>query len=129
MRLYCHSYRPTLQGRPKPGLQRRLLTAACYRYTKKTTVSAVYFVFYCVGNIIGPQTFQAKDAPLYRPAEIAIIVVLAVCLLDMVAMYAILRRRNQQKRLQREQATYEKQAGSEFWDLTDMENPEFEYSL
>jgi hypothetical protein len=28
---------------------------------------------FCVGNIIGPQTFQAKDAPQYIPAKIIIL--------------------------------------------------------
>jgi len=28
---------------------------------------------FCVGNIIGPQTFQAKDAPQYIPAKITVL--------------------------------------------------------
>ncbi len=36
-------------------------------WTKKTTVAALYLIAYCVGNIIGPQVFRAKDAPNYRP--------------------------------------------------------------
>jgi hypothetical protein len=28
---------------------------------------------FCVGSIIGPQTFQARDAPQYIPAKIALI--------------------------------------------------------
>lgn len=43
-------------------------------YTKKTTVAALYLIGYCVGNIIGPQTFRPKDEPRYVPAEITIIV-------------------------------------------------------
>ncbi|KAI1840613.1 hypothetical protein JX266_013165 [Neoarthrinium moseri] len=43
-------------------------------WTKKTTVAAMYLIGYCVGNIIGPQVFQDKDKPRYRPAEITIIV-------------------------------------------------------
>ncbi|KAL9581909.1 MAG: hypothetical protein Q9203_005710 [Teloschistes exilis] len=37
-------------------------------YTKKTTVAAIFLIAYCVGNIIGPQTFRPKDAPRYVPA-------------------------------------------------------------
>ncbi|KAJ3495451.1 hypothetical protein NLG97_g3391 [Lecanicillium saksenae] len=37
-------------------------------YTKKTTVLAMLFISYCVGNIIGPQTFIAKEAPRYQSA-------------------------------------------------------------
>lgn len=34
----------------------------------------MYLIAYCVGNIIGPQTFRPKDAPRYVPGEITIIV-------------------------------------------------------
>lgn len=36
-------------------------------YTKKTTVAALYLIGYCVGNIIGPQTFRPSDAPRCVP--------------------------------------------------------------
>jgi hypothetical protein len=35
-------------------------------YTKKTTVNAVFFLGYCVGNIAGPLTFFAQEAPAYQ---------------------------------------------------------------
>lgn len=28
-------------------------------------MNAIYFVSYCIGNIIGPQVFRASDAPKY----------------------------------------------------------------
>lgn len=40
-------------------------------YTKKQLTGAVVFTGYCVGNIIGPQTFissEARELPLYCPA-------------------------------------------------------------
>jgi len=40
-------------------------------YTKKQLTGAFVFVGYCVGNIIGPQTFIEKEAPLYTSAYIA----------------------------------------------------------
>ena len=43
-------------------------------YTKKQVTAAVLFTGYCVGNIIGPQTFIAKEAPHYHSAYIAILV-------------------------------------------------------
>ena len=99
------------------------------RYTKKTTISALFFVGYCVGNIIGPQTFRAKDAPHYVPAEISIIVLLSVCILDILFIYLYLNLQNQMKEKKRKEADYVKKIGMEFWDLTDHENPEFVYSL
>jgi ACS family allantoate permease-like MFS transporter len=56
-------------------------------YTKKTTVAALFMIAYCVGNIIGPQTFRTKDAPRYVPGEIGILVCYGVCLLDLCFIY------------------------------------------
>ena len=40
-------------------------------YTKKQLTGAFLFVGYCVGNIIGPQSFRDSEAPLYHSAYIA----------------------------------------------------------
>ncbi|KAI0010216.1 MFS general substrate transporter [Xylariaceae sp. FL0662B] len=40
-------------------------------YTKKQLTGAFLFVGYCVGNIIGPQTFVDSEAPFYTSAYIA----------------------------------------------------------
>lgn len=105
-----------------------LISSNVAGYTKKTTVSALFFVGYCVGNIVGPQTFEPADAPDYRPAEIAIITSLAVCILDMMVMYAILRHRNH-SHLKREPPIFETTESPDFLDLTDREHPLFVYAL
>src|SRR5262249_9444859 len=66
-------------------------------YTKKTTVAALYLIGYCVGNIIGPQTFRPKDAPRYKPAEITIIVCWGLCLIDLYFIYWYCKRMNRKK--------------------------------
>lgn len=33
--------------------------------TKKSVTSAIFFVFYCIGCIVGPQLWQKQDAPRY----------------------------------------------------------------
>ena len=38
-----------------------------------TTASALVSAAFSIGSIIGPQTFQAKDAPQYIPAKIVIL--------------------------------------------------------
>jgi hypothetical protein len=43
-------------------------------YTKKQIAAAVLFTGYCVGNIIGPQTFIASEAPGYHSAYVAMLV-------------------------------------------------------
>ena len=99
------------------------------RYTKKTTVSAIFFVGYCVGNIVGPQTFRAKDAPRFVPAEITIVVLFAACTVDMLLLFSYLLWQNRLKEHKRAEVGYMKKEDMEFWDLTDRENSEFVYSL
>jgi MFS family permease len=35
-------------------------------FTKRSTVNAIFFVMYCVGNVIGPQLFFESEAPRYQ---------------------------------------------------------------
>lgn len=42
-----------------------LITSNVGGFTKKATVSAMLFVAYCTGNIIGPQLFLTREAPSY----------------------------------------------------------------
>ncbi|TVY36752.1 putative transporter [Lachnellula subtilissima] len=87
-------------------------------YTKKTTVLALFWIGYCVGNIIGPQTFQVKDAPRFASAEITILVLFAIGLVDMLLMYLYLRRQNKKKEQERLQSGCVENEGHEFLNLT-----------
>lgn len=98
-----------------------------YSYTKKTTVAAMFMIAYCVGNIIGPETFQAKDAPKYYPAEVGIVVLFALSMLDVLFIYWWCRRQNARKVAVRAATDYQKRENLEWLDLTDWENPEFVY--
>ncbi|KAI4195981.1 MAG: hypothetical protein LQ350_006865 [Teloschistes chrysophthalmus] len=98
-------------------------------YTKKTTVAAIFLIAYCVGNIIGPQTFRPKDAPRYVPAEITIICCWCACLCDVLFIYLYCKHQNSKKAAFRSQPEYTKLENQEWLDLTDRENPEFVYSL
>ena len=42
-------------------------------HTKRVIALALIAGSFSVGNIIGPQTFQAKDAPGYKPAKITVL--------------------------------------------------------
>ena len=88
-------------------------------YTKKTTVAAIYLISYCVGNIIGPQTFRPKDAPRYVPAEITIICCWGACLIDLVFIWWYCRHQNKKKATFRAQPHYRKLENQEWLDLTD----------
>lgn len=47
--------------------------ANCAGQTKRVLASALIAGSFSVGNIIGPQTFQARDAPQYIPAKITVL--------------------------------------------------------
>ena len=98
-------------------------------HTKKTTCAAMYLVAYCTGNIIGPQVFLSKDAPLYRPAEITILACWAAGFVDLLFLWWYLRWQNRKKDAARAQPGYTKVMNQEFLDMTDKENPEFMYTL
>ncbi len=106
-----------------------LISSNVAGYTKKTTVGALYLIAYCVGNIIGPQTFRPKDKPRYVPAEITIIVCYSVCVVDLVFIHMYYLRRNKRNEAMRMEPGYKKLDKQEFLDLTDRENPEFVYTL
>ncbi|KAJ5630798.1 uncharacterized protein N7484_010898 [Penicillium longicatenatum] len=55
-------------------------------FTKRATVSAIYFIMYCAGNIVGPQLFFARQAPRYESGFLAII----ICLVATVAISLIM---------------------------------------
>ncbi|KAJ1713527.1 pantothenate transporter [Aspergillus flavus] len=46
-------------------------------FTKKATVSAMMFIAYCTGNIVGPFLFFEREAPGYKSGFIAMMVCLA----------------------------------------------------
>ncbi|KAI9812175.1 MAG: hypothetical protein M1827_004841 [Pycnora praestabilis] len=102
-----------------------LATANYAGRTKKVFMNAVLLMSFCLGNIIGPETFQAKDTPDYIPAKIAIVVTLyiAACLTMFLRLYYI----RENKRRDGVMVAEEKPhlVDNEFMDLTDRENHEF----
>ena len=55
--------------------------------TKRAFAAAVISGSFSVGNIIGPQTFQARDAPEYRPAKIAVLATQSGCALTVFVLF------------------------------------------
>ncbi|PSK39940.1 hypothetical protein C7M61_001751 [Candidozyma pseudohaemuli] len=99
-------------------------------HTKKVTVNAIFLIGYCVGNLIGPQTFIDAQAPGYSGAKIAMVVSSACATLIMIAIWIIMARENKRRD---ERATdyleFQQIENHEFADLTDMENPMFRYTI
>lgn len=95
-------------------------------HTKKTTLFAWYYVSWAVGNIIGPQTFRANQAPVYTGGTVAMIVCYVVAI-AMVLTYGALCWRSNSAR--KEEIQREKELNERDWlDLTDRENKGFMYT-
>ncbi|KAG9660190.1 MFS general substrate transporter, partial [Aureobasidium melanogenum] len=98
-------------------------------HTKKVTMNAILLISFCLGNIIGPLTFRAADAPNYTPAKITIIVTCAaaVVLTLMLRFYYVWE--NKRRDRVSEQMGQTHKADIEFADVTDRKNAEFRYRL
>ncbi|KAH1928633.1 hypothetical protein KXV74_005471 [Aspergillus fumigatus] len=98
-------------------------------YTKRVTATALVFVAYCLGNIVGPHAFLAREAPVY---ETGCKLILACALGQMactVALRVLLSRRNKRRDAEGV-APAEGDADEQILaDLTDFENPRFRYVL
>ncbi|GAB1214304.1 hypothetical protein ATERTT37_003466 [Aspergillus terreus] len=66
-------------------------------YTKKQVTGALLFTGYCVGNIIGPQTFKSSEAPRYHSAYVAMLVGYAVKLTAITILYMYMYRENKRR--------------------------------
>lgn len=99
--------------------------------TKKIAVNTVFLVGYCAGNIIGPQSFRANQAPGYAGAKIAMLISFCAAEFCILAMYLLNKRDNRIRDEKRAAMAdnYEIPEYLAFSDLTDKENPEFRYSL
>ena len=79
-----------------------------------------------MGNIIGPQTFQAKDAPDFLPAKITVLATqtAAALMTALLALYYVMANRGKEKAVGGEVEQDERR----LWkDLTDKENKAFRY--
>jgi hypothetical protein len=81
---------------------------------------------FAIANIIGPQTFQAHDAPQYIPAKITILVVAALAGVAAVMLRIFLGLRNK-GRDKLSAATEHLTEEILFADPTDGENKQFRY--
>lgn len=101
-------------------------------HTKKITTNAIFLIGYCVGNLIGPQTFISKQAPSYVGGKISFVICDAFSILFLCLIYFNYYRLNLKKEKEMhlvDLTELEKHENLEFADLTDRENPYFRYSL
>ncbi|KAF3032862.1 hypothetical protein E8E12_002930 [Didymella heteroderae] len=99
--------------------------------TKRAFAAAVVSGSFSIGNIIGPQTFQAKDAPNYRPAKLAVMGTQAGCAVVTIVLYGYYRWQNARRDRKRGkvQTREEDFMSKGAWSTgTDREDEEFRYS-
>ncbi|KAF7174979.1 hypothetical protein CNMCM7691_005447 [Aspergillus felis] len=95
-------------------------------FSKRATVSAIYFVMYCAGNIVGPQLFFEREAPRYQSGFQAVIVCLVVVVVMALVLGVYLRWEN--RRRDRVAGPVEDaDKPTELVDITDLTNMRFRY--
>ena len=104
--------------------------ANCAGHTKRAFASALVAGSFSVGNIIGPQTFQARDAPEYHPAKIAVLATQAAGGVFAVVLFGYYRWVNgRRERGGLDGGVGVEGTGEMKWaGLTDMQNPLFRYA-
>jgi MFS family permease len=98
-------------------------------HSKKVTMNAVLLMSFCLGNIIGPLTFQDRDAPDFLPAKVAIIVTCAVTVGLALVLRIYYQRVNKKRDALVAEGKAERTEDAWLLDLTDRENVEFRYKL
>ncbi|KAH8432463.1 putative MFS transporter [Aspergillus melleus] len=100
-------------------------------YTKKQVTGALLFTGYCVGNIIGPQTFRDNEAPGYHSAYIAMLVGYSVKLVSITALYLYMYFENKRRDRAALDENSEEAEGIEngMLDQTEIDNKAFRYVL
>ncbi len=101
-------------------------------HSKKVTANAMTLIAFCVGNILGTQTFQAKEAPGYISGKISIIATLSALCFVVVVMRVWndwLNRKNQRAlAMMSEDEKDELREKMAFADQTDRSNVFFVYT-
>ncbi|KAF5564240.1 allantoate permease [Fusarium napiforme] len=100
-------------------------------YTKRITASAMVFIAYCVGNVIGPHAFLGSEAPLYPTGCITILSCSVAQMVVAIMLRVLLSRRNARRDAAAAAVGTNNEDASEVdgADLTDFENPHFRYVL
>lgn len=111
-----------------------LITANTGGSTKRSVVNGMFFISYCVGNIIGPFSFKSNEAPKYTSGIVAMLVAYCaeIFLLLAFATYAAMQNKIKDKILREGGLSLENQIHQSLEetpvDQTDMEDIYFRYT-
>ena len=110
-------------------LSMSLLSRNVAGQSKKSTVVAMNFIAWCVGNAIGPQVFLTRDAPRYFIAFSTHMgcYVLLVIVIAFLRFHFMMRNKKKDRLMEAAGVGDDDQYVHAFDDLTDRENPNFRY--
>jgi len=100
--------------------------ANCAGHTKRVTYNAMMMIAFGIGNICGPQTFRAKDAPKYWPARVTMVAATAVSGMLTILLLGLYIYRNRTRNA-RSSDEDEKSVYDDIDERTDFEIPNFRY--
>lgn len=110
------------------ALMYALVAANTQGYTKKVVANAMIQVGFSIGNIIGPQTFQAREAPGYLSAKITVMVVNAAAIIVTILLRLLYGRRNKKRHeASKTEGRLEIELPEDVTLLTDLKDPTFRY--
>lgn len=101
--------------------------------TKKNVQYAILYIGYAVGNLIGPQTFRANQAPAYTGGFISMLICYCACV-GLISIYwflAVYLNHRQSKQMQESGERNDgdaEEADDAFTDLTDFQRKNFRYT-
>ena len=101
--------------------------ANCSGHSKKLTMNAVWFVSYCIGNLIGPHAFQVSDAPEYTHGYEGLLGCVVVAIAAILGYGLLCRWENARRDRVAESDGVVEEDMEAFSDLTDKEKPAFRY--
>ena len=95
-------------------------------YTKRVFCISIIAGSFSIGNIVGPQTFQNKDAPQFIPAKITVMATQAACMAVTFVLFLYYYWTN--SRRDKNASVMSNMETDGLWEnLTDKENPSFRY--
>ncbi|KAJ5388899.1 hypothetical protein N7509_011440 [Penicillium cosmopolitanum] len=109
-----------------------LISSNVAGFTKKSTVSALMFAAYCIGNIVGPQFFLPKEKPVYATGIKAAMSGLIFGIFFLICLYVYyVYENNRRDRVYGSTAelTEREELQDEFSNKTDHEIESFRYVL
>jgi hypothetical protein len=88
-----------------------------------------FFIAYCLGNIIGPQLFMAKESPVYRTGFLSIVICygIGICACFMLRFYLIWLNGKREPLCDRDAGRDDDDVANVFVDQTDKEEKTFRH--